>query len=969
MWQAPAKNMIGLRVKCYCRGRIKLSVWGVALVLCSCFSALPVSAEPVAKTAGAKGVLTLTLDGDAGYKGSSDRAGAGPLGVFVNGGKQQTSANWIRFGDLGEWIRGDGIEILEAKLQLYYYDEYWSTRVYYVTASRSLDGTATNLAEEPECRVKIPGCRLPRGESTPLSSWVDFPIKPETVKLWVQDEEQNKGLVLRVPKMNKGNGEKWWQSDPNAPDATEDLATVASAGGNDTLLGPRFRSCDGPPGERPRLVVRYSVTGNAPPASPKLAGIPAMSEMYDEAVLILTPSSDPNGDAFKYEIEATFDSEGENLKWKKADAAIEGSALKWRFGSDWVSLASNVAADEGAKKGLWLRVRAVDLKGSSSRWETAGPYVRAERIWTVWGTDGNRKIWPDSMPDNMHGGLVKIQSAKNEWDSFQIAVASHGVLSEVKIEAGEFQNARDNKIAAPVVYREHYMPVAQTANRQYGRVGMVPDALVPLVHPVTGQPTGGMYGGNAFNILTGQREVFWFDVYVPKGTPAGTYRGSVNVTAKGLATMDVPVELEVFDFELPSLKQLRGFFQLSDDAVAGAHQLRDKSAQEKFALAHQYLEMLHDHYIDSWSPITGFNYGRNGVIIKENNGKVSVDWTVFDKTVSPYLDGSAFRDKVPARCLFVPYYLPIKGGGRLSNKTYKSIDYDLFGQYIAEVQRHMQQKGWLDKAYVFYFDEPFLQGWKYDAFLQTAKVIRQKAPTLKILITDGYLGEEAYKKIEHIKEPITEYVDVWDPVTFQVRTEEQANFYRARKKQGKFDIWCQTLGNASAQSPLLNLFPEYDMPFHRMWGAASWDFGFQGIEWWETIVYQRKGKRVDPWTDPVAFPPFDKPLNCDGRLFYDGVPEKIGGPDIPISCLRMKSLRDAIEDYEYFHMLEKLGWTEQEFDFNVLQTTTEAKSKAMKKPMPQGKQHHWCWWEGDPDAIMAAREKVARLIVQKQKGR
>jgi hypothetical protein len=151
-----------------------------------------------------------------------------------------------------------------------------------------------------------------------------------------------------------------------------------------------------------------------------------------------------------------------------------------------------------------------------------------------------------------------------------------------------------------------------------------------------------------------------------------------------------------------------------------------------------------------------------------------------------------------------------------------------------------------------------------------------------------------------------------------------------------------------------------------MWGAASWDFGFQGIEWWETIVYKRGDKRVDPWTDSVAFPPFNKPLNCDGRLFYNGIPENIGGSDIPISCLRMKAMREAIEDYEYFHMLEKLGYTSQEFDFSVLHTTSKDKSKAMKKPMALGKPKRWYWWEGDPDAIMAAREKVARLIVQKQ---
>ena len=873
----------------------------------------------------------------------------------------------IRFAELGDWIRGENVEILEAKLQLYYYDEWWTKMTYHVSVSRSLDGSIASVAREPESTFKILGDKWPAGEKTRRPSWIDFPLKPETVKAWISDESKNKGLVIHVPKVTRGNDGK--------------VVDMKLADGGKGALGPVFRSCASKK-DSPRLVLRYRITGNAAPTSPVVSGIPPMWGVYSEADLALKPSEDPNGDAFSYELETARGATLEKLTWRKAAAEVKGNHIHWRFGSDWDATGKvPLGKPDG---GLWIRVRAVDERGGSSRWETAGPYGKSDKPWTVWSTHGNRKIWPDLKPTGPHGAPVKIQSARNEWEPFQVVVMSHAGLSDVRVEAGKLSDGRGHTVPAPTAYRAHYLPIADTANKRYGHVGLVPDALVPLIHPQTGKPTGGKYGGAVFNIPAGKMEALWFDTFVAPDVPAGIYKGAVKVTADGIAPVSIPVELEVFDFELPSPKHLTGFFQMGRPSVIFSHRYLNRTknlpdpekAQED--LVKTYEEMLHEHYINNWSPLTGWNYGLNGLKVVVNDGKVTLDWTEFDKRVGPYMDGSGFRDKVPAQSLFVPYWLPVmkKDGSGLASRVnmhnYMNIQTDLFGQYIKQVQQHLEEKGWLDRAYVFYFDEPFLQAWKYGAFIETAKIIRKEAPKLKIMITDGYKGEDAYKKLEHIKEPITKYVDVWDPVTFQVRA-HTVEFYRNRKKEGKFDMWCQTLGNANANVPLPNLYPEYDMPFHRTWGHMSWNFGFQGIEWWATIIWwnSKTRTRLDPWTDPMAFPPFNKPLNCDGRLFYPGTPDAIGGPDIPISCLRMKALREGIEDYEYFYLLDKLGHTEQEFDINSLHTVIQEKAKGMTQPMELGRNPAWQWWEGDPDAMLKAREKVARLIEAKRgnKGR
>lgn len=104
-------------------------------------------------------------------------------------------------------------------------------------------------------------------------------------------------------------------------------------------------------------------------------------------------------------------------------------------------------------------------------------------------------------------------------------------------------------------------------------------------------------------------------------------------------------------------------------------------------------------------------------------------------------------------------------------------------------------------------------------------------------------------------------------------------------------------------------------------------------------------------------------MNCEGRLFYPGTPEAIGGPDIPISSLRMKAIRETIDDYEYLYLLAKSG-REKEADEIVesLYTLDPSRAKAMRKPTAIGSQHNPQWWEADPDAMMSARLKIATIL-------
>src|SRR5207244_6096201 len=63
----------------------------------------------------------------------------------------------------------------------------------------------------------------------------------------------------------------------------------------------------------------------------------------------------------------------------------------------------------------------------------------------------------------------------------------------------------------------------------------------------------------------------------------------------------------------------------------------------------------------------------------------------------------------------------------------------------------------------------------------------------------------------------------------------------------------------------------------------------------------------DPWVNQYNYGG-----TGDGTLFYPGTPARIGGKtEIPIESLRLKGLRDGMEDYELLAMAARLGFKDQ----------------------------------------------------------
>lgn len=241
--------------------------------------------------------------------------------------------------------------------------------------------------------------------------------------------------------------------------------------------------------------------------------------------------------------------------------------------------------------------------------------------------------------------------------------------------------------------------------------------------------------------------------------------------------------------------------------------------------------------------------------------------------------------------------------GRLAGFADDTPEYAaLFGSWCRQVQEHLREKGWLDRAYVYWFDEPERE--QYPFVLNGFKKLKAAAPDLRRMLT------------EQVEPDLIGGPDIWCPVSINY----EARSSQARQAAGERVWWyvCTT-----PKAPYANLFIDRAAIEPRAWLWQTWERGIQGILVWETVWWNSHGAYPDPahpqnpYTDPMSWAGGDfvgagsrQPWgNGDGRLLYP--PESAATADHPVldgpvDSIRWELLRDGVEDYEYLVMLDRL---------------------------------------------------------------
>ncbi len=532
---------------------------------------------------------------------------------------------------------------------------------------------------------------------------------------------------------------------------------------------------------------------------------------------------------------------------------------------------------------------------------------------------------------------ISVSLAQGEFEPMQLILrpAQAGQLLSAKWLPAK--NAVDARRAIQVAFDEvAYVQVTQPTDRAC-QPGWYPDPLPPLRLPL--------------NLAPDRNQPLWITFHAPTNCPPGGVAGRLEIKTTA-GDWSVPVRLTVYGFALPRETHLQSALGLNAGIINEYHGLTRREDQE--AVYEKYLRNFASHRI---SPYSFYDYAPLNVRFEGEGDKrqARLDFTQFDKAAARWLDDYQFST-FQLRLLGM-------GGGTFQSRSLGQLEgfqegtpehTRLFQDYLGQVERHLRERGWLDKAFTYWFDEPDPKD--YEFVVAGMKRLRAAAPKLARMLT------------EQPEPALIGNVDIWCGLTPEW-TRERVAERRAAGERVWWYICC------APTAPYATEFIDHPGTELRLWPWQSWQYGVTGILVWETTYWNSPlvtlaPNHQDPWADPMSYVSgYDFPVghvgywgNGDGRFLYPPNKGKLQPStpnfDGPVNSLRWENLRDGMEDYEYLWLLQR--------EITRLENHPGAKSKIKAAKallvIPETVSRDLTHFTTDPRPLLKHRDQVARMI-------
>lgn len=551
----------------------------------------------------------------------------------------------------------------------------------------------------------------------------------------------------------------------------------------------------------------------------------------------------------------------------------------------------------------------------------------------LWWCESAYKVSPSRPAIGVLSDAIRISAAGRERRHVQLILRSFGETSPIQVSVTDLRGPGGARIAKSAVQlREEAYVRVRVPTDKIGVAAEWPDPLPPLKGAWKPEP--------------GRNNPLWITIAVPPGAKPGDYTGRILLQAARWKRT-VTLRLHVWGFSLPERTALRSGFGINPDNIRRYHNIRSDAAMEK--VWDLYMRDFAAHRLGVYNPMA-----LAGINVSEVGGRhVAMDFTAFDRAGRRYLDEMGFNS-------FTVGVLGM-GTGRYPNYDQGSFlghpagtpEYDaLMSDYGRQLEDHLAQKGWLKKAYVYWYDEP--ETTDYPFVVKGMERLKRYFPRLKRMLT------------EEFQDPLYGSVDLWCPITPNYRAEPA----HARQAKGEEVWWYVCTG---PKEPFCALFIDHPAIEMRMWLWQTWKYRVQGILIWETTWWtspsQFKETVQNPWEDPMSYTSEASGVwgNGDGRFFYPPV-RKAGDTreyvTAPIDSIRWEMLGEGVQDWEYFHMLDGLVQRE-EMRGNHSAAVTRAKSLLA---IPESICRDMTHFTTDPRVLDAYRARLARAIEVLERG-
>ncbi|MHC4982599.1 MAG: hypothetical protein ACYTF6_05460 [Planctomycetota bacterium] len=405
------------------------------------------------------------------------------------------------------------------------------------------------------------------------------------------------------------------------------------------------------------------------------------------------------------------------------------------------------------------------------------------------------------------------------------------------------------------------------------------DPLVPLDAPKAGQP---------FDLAPGERLMIWFDVAVPRDARAGNYLGKLTISSATHGSWSFNLAVKVHDFVLPDARPVAAVGGFDHQEVFAAFLERegkpyipkrlDRSqplVRRGLVIIRQLMRLAHEHRIDLFDK-------RIGPILKRDAlGKVRLDWEDYDAIVMPYLNGTAFDDRLGCPAWPMPFCEswpdPEKYGGVETDAYATTV-----GGLLTESRRHFgQSPETAERMFIW----PYRLRANYEAYeryehlARIARAADNQTPLLCQLPVNppqaaGWRVSGTFKKLVDISAPPAQW---FDPAS--------------------------AADAARADNPLVGVWLSPGMPpYLPSLGVIATPADVRAVPWF-AMKYKCTGLFL-PEALHWRSDPFAPEASQQTRLFYPGT---TAGLEEVLPSVRLKRLRRGLQDIIYLWVLQQRG--------------------------------------------------------------
>jgi len=557
--------------------------------------------------------------------------------------------------------------------------------------------------------------------------------------------------------------------------------------------------------------------------------------------------------------------------------------------------------------------------------EETPPVEESVKLWYGYNTENFMQDYEYPELMSSRDSTLRMYGIRGDVESVQLIITPKEDVANYSVEVDDLFNANGKKIGKSKieVFSQWYVNVEGSYNTAAGN-GMYPDALVPFK---------AMRKARLNTISAGMNQGLWFNITIPETADAGIYTGIATLKLD-TESYAIPIELTVYDAVMPEEVHTHSCYRIEYNNM---HKAEGTNTGD---LAQAYYDFLIEKRCMPMLP----------------SPTISEDYDAFVDWLVPYAENPKVSN------YGLPYTETTDANGNPIVSRERLME--LFTK-MAEKNINLRQAG--NENVDMFKKGLFYMGNLVDApsgeKLEQVRACDLVLTECKYAVAEKYLIDypDLYQSLLEVRSLVTTVyneslvgsdtvggVQTWASILPSWGSEEQRQQYYDRQnstdRQGGEEAWWY--GCSTPYPPLPTYHIDDELIASRILSWMQFDYGSDGTLYWGV---NNSSSRSDLWENAVAY----TGAMGDGSLLY---PAKKFSTLEPLSTLRLESIREGQEDYEYLWMIEQAI-----MQYN-LENGTNHDPKALMAHLYEGLYEGMRLTRGQPELFLQKRLSVLNVL-------